>query len=218
MFSEDGRTTIGYINDEATAHTYQVIADMRGQGSAMTAGDLSMVEGLDLLSTGNLATSIIDNVVAVPQLETAGIRWGAAVPPVEQAGDLPWIPMWTDGLAVFSGSDHPDEAKLFVAFLGTEGNRLRMEITGDLSLNMRLAEELNWVGDSEGRQEVLAAVQTARPALFVPDFWTVIEPINEAFDGYMLEDGLSAQEALDEVAPILQENLDQAWATWDQFQ
>jgi multiple sugar transport system substrate-binding protein len=218
MFSEDGRTTIGYINDEATAHTYQVIADMRGQGSAMTAGDLSMVEGLDLLSTGNLATSIIDNVVAVPQLETAGIRWGAAVPPVERAGDLPWIPMWTDGVAVFSGSDHPDEAKLFVAFLGTDGNRLRMEVSGGLPLNMRQAEELNWAGENEGRQEVLAAVQTARPVIFVPDFWTVIEPINEAFDGYMLEDGLSAQEALDEVAPIIQENLDQAWATWDQFQ
>jgi multiple sugar transport system substrate-binding protein len=218
LFSEDGRTAVGYVNDEATVHTHQVIADMRAQGSVISASEASMVEGLDLLSEGKLATSIIDNVVAVRQLETAGIRWGAAVPPVEKAGDLPWVAMWTDGFGVFSQSAHPDEAKLFVTFLGTEGNRLRTEVTGDLPLNMRLAEELNWAGDSEGRQEVLAAVQTARPVLFIPDFWDVIGPIGEGFDGLMLEDGLSAQEAFDEIAPLIQENLDAAWATWDQIQ
>jgi hypothetical protein len=99
--------------------------------------------------------------------------------------------------------------------LGTTGNQLRLETTGDLPLNFTQAEQ--WAGDHEGRQEVLAAVQTARPALFIPDFWGVLDPINEAFDGLMLIDGLSAQEAFDEMAPIVQENLDEAWATWDQI-
>jgi ABC-type glycerol-3-phosphate transport system substrate-binding protein len=218
FFSEDGRTAMGYFNDEATIHTHQVIADMRAAGSAINASDATMMEGIDLLPTGQLATSIIDNVVALRLLEASGIRWGAAVVPVEKEGDLPFVPVWSDGLGVFSASDHPEEAKLFATFLGTEGSRLRMETTGDLPLNMRLAEELNWAGDSEGRQEILAAVQMARPAIFIPDYWGVIDPMVLAFDSLMIEDGLTAQEAFDEVAPLVQENLDESWATWDQIQ
>jgi multiple sugar transport system substrate-binding protein len=218
LFSEDGRTALGYVDDESTLHAYQVIADMNEQGNVINDAQAQQMASTDLLATGNLATSIIDNVVAVPQLEQAGMRWGVAVPPVEKAGDPPYIAMWSDSLGVFSNSEHPEEAKLFVTFLGTEGNRLRVETSGDLPLNMKLAEEIDWAGDSEGRQELLAAVQTARPALFIPDFWTVVDPINEAFGGLMLEDGLSAQEAFAETTPIIQEELDAAWETWDGIQ
>jgi multiple sugar transport system substrate-binding protein len=218
FFSEDGRTAIDYINDEATAHTHQVIADMRAQGSVISATDASLVAGVDLLSTGQLATSIIDNAVAVPQLEEVGINWGAAVPPVEQAGDLPWIPLWSDGLGVFTQSDSPEEAALFATFLGTVGNELRLEVIGDLPLNMSLAEEAGWAAESAGRQEVLEAVQVARPPLFIPDYWGVLDPMNEAFSGLMLEDGMSAQDAFNEIAPIVQDNLDEAWETWDSIQ
>jgi ABC-type glycerol-3-phosphate transport system substrate-binding protein len=188
------------------------------EGSAMSASEQTQMAGVDLLPAGKLATSITDNAVALPLLEASDIRWGAAVAPVEKAGDPPFVPVWSDGLGVFSLSDHPDEALLFATFLGTVGNELRLEITGDLPLNMRLAEEMNWAAGSDGRQEILAAVGTARPTLFIPNYFAVIDPIVEAFSGLMLEDGLSAQEAFDEVAPIVQENLDEAWATWDQIQ
>ncbi len=216
FFSEDGRVAMDYFNDEATTHTHQVIADMIAQGSAISASDAAQFTGVDLISTGQLATAIIDNVIAIAQLETAGVRWGAAVVPVEKAGDAPWVAVWSDGLGVFSGSNTPDEAKLFATFLGTTGNQLRLDITGDLPLNLTLADD--WAGDHEGRQEVLAAVQQARPALFIPDFWGVLDPINEAFDGLMMIDGFPAQDAFDEMAPTVQENLDDAWETWDQIQ
>lgn len=218
FFSEDGRTSTGFVNDETTIHTYQVMADMAAAGTILSPGESSQMEGLDLLSTGQLATSITDNAVALPQLEAANMRWGAAVLPVEKAGDPPYVPIWSDGLGVFAASAHPEEAKLFATFLGTVGNQLRLDVTGDLPLNMRLAEESNWAGDSEGRQEILAAVQTASSPMFIPDFWGVMAPIDEAYGGLMVEDGLSAQEAFDEVTPIIQENLDEAWATWDQLQ
>lgn len=215
FFSEDGRVAEGYFNDEATTHTHQVIADMMAQGSAISASESAQFTGVDLISTGQLATAIIDNVVAIAQLETAGVRWGATVVPVEKEGDAPWVAVWSDGLGVFTGSNTPEEATLFALFLGTKGNEMRLQITGDLPLNLTQAEA--WAGDHEGRQEALAAVQMARPPLFIPDFWGVMDPINEAFDGLMLLDGLSAQEAFDEMAPIVQENLDEAWATWDQI-
>lgn len=216
IFSEDGRSVEGYLNDEATAHTYQVIGDMHTNGSIISASEASLVAGADLLSTGRLATSIIDNAVAVPQLEAQGINWGAAVPPVEKAGDLPWVALWSDGLGVFNLSAHKDEAAMFATFLGTRGNELRLEVTGDLPLNMRLAEEANWAGDSEGRKEVLAAVKTARAPLFIPDYWGVLDPVWDVISGLMLEDGMSAQDALNEVTPDVQDNLDEAWHTWEQ--
>jgi multiple sugar transport system substrate-binding protein len=217
-FSEDGRTAIGYVNDEDTVRAYQVIAEMYADGSVLTGENANMESAANLLVSGQLAMAITDSVLAQPMLEASGIRWGAAVPPVEKAGDPPWAYTGSDELAAFSGSDHPDEAILFVLFYGTEGNRLRYEFTDGLPLNMRLAEELNWAGDNEGRQEMLAAIQTARPSLFVPDWFLVIEPLNEALDGLMIEDGLSAQEALDEIAFVIQDELDRAWEAWDQIQ
>ncbi len=216
LFSPDGRSVDGYLNDEATAHTYQVIADMRAQGSVISAADASLVAGADLLSSGQLATSIIDNAVAVPQLEAQGVNWGAAVPPVEKAGDLPWVALWSDGLGIFKLSQHQEAATEFALFLATRGNELRMSVTGDLPLNMKLAQDQNWAGDSQGRKDVLAAVKTARPPLFIPDYWGVLDPVWEAFNGMMIEDGMSAQDALNEITPEVQDNLDEAWATWDQ--
>ena len=34
----------------------------------------------------------------------------------------------------------------------------------------------------------------------------------------MIEDGMSAKDALDEAAPIVQDELDQQWETWDNTQ
>src|SRR5690606_21129103 len=127
LFSEDGRTAMGYVNDEATVHTHQVIDDMRTNGVVISSAEASQLAGVDLLAGGKLATSITDNAVAVPLLEASGINWGATVPPVEQAGDLPWVPLWSDGLGVFAQSDNPEEATLFALFLGTVGNELRLE-------------------------------------------------------------------------------------------
>jgi multiple sugar transport system substrate-binding protein len=218
FFSEDGRTALGFVDDEATIHTFQVLADMYASGSVMTATDESLVQPTDLLASGQLAMAVTDTVVAQPLLEATDIRWGAAPPPVEQAGDLPWVYTGSDEMAAFAGGNHPEEAIQFVLFYGTEGNRLRYEVSGDLPLNMKLAEELNWAGDSEGRQEMLAAIQTSRPSLFVPEWFGVIEPLSEALNGLMIEDGLSAEEALAETAPIVQDNLDLAWESWDQIQ
>jgi multiple sugar transport system substrate-binding protein len=217
-FSEDLRTVDGYVNDEATVHALQVMADIVDDGSVISNTDAGQFAGDDLLISGKLATTITDNAYAVPLLENTDIRWGASVPPVEQAGDPPHADQWTDGLGVPSGSDTPDEAALFVAFWGREGSRLRMEVTGDLPLNLAMAEEMGWAGDSEGRQDVVDAVSVSTPRVFVPIFGDVFESIEEAFYVYMLEDGMSAEDSLAEVLPIVQENLDAAWETWDSLQ
>ena len=104
-------------------------------------------------------------------MEAVGdINWGVAPVPVETAGDSPWVSSWTDAFGVFADSDNPEPAMKFITFLAAEGNRLRAEI-GGVPLNLNIAEEMDWAGDSVGRQEMLEVMQFGRRGVFVPNFW-----------------------------------------------
>ncbi len=217
-FSADGRNVIGYVNDEATAHFYQLVADMAGTGAILTTADLSLVGNSadDMLASGQLAMAMSDSPIAQPLLEAAGVNWGAAPPPVEVEGDPAWVYTGSDELMALSGSDNLPEALQFILFWATEGNRMRLE-AGGLPMNMRMAEEMDWAEGSEGRQELLQAISLGRSTVFVPTVWGAYEQIAEAINSLMIEDGIPAQEALDEIAPVIQDDLDQLWETWDTF-
>ncbi|MCY4019672.1 MAG: extracellular solute-binding protein [Chloroflexi bacterium] len=218
-FSEDGRSVMGYVNDEATAHFYQVVADMAGTDGILSSADLSLVgnSANDMLAAGQLAMAMADSPIAQPLLEAAGVNWGAAPPPVEAEGDPAWVYTGSDELMALSGSDNLQEALQFILFWATEGNRMRAE-AGGLPMNMRMAEEMNWAEGSEGRQELLEAINLGRSTVFVPTVWGAYGEIAEAINSLMIEDGIPAQEALDEIAPIIQDDLDQLWETWDTFE
>lgn len=220
MISEDARQVAGFINDEPTKHAYEVLTNMIAQGHAPSGSivqSLGMDGSSDLFLQGKLAMAIGD-FAEITALEAAGIDYGVATLPVEQAGDAPYLPMWTDAFAVFVDSDHPAEAAEFVAFLGTEGQRLRVEVTGQPPLSARAAEEYGWVeqGNTAGRQEFLEVVGTGSPLMFVPGFGDVVAPLSDMFS--LVADGeVTAAQALDEVAPRMQDSLDQAWVTWEQL-
>ncbi|MCY4073435.1 MAG: extracellular solute-binding protein [Chloroflexi bacterium] len=218
-FSEDGRSVMGYVNDEATAHFYQVVADMAGTDGILTSADLSLAgnSANDMLASGQLAMAMADSPIAQPLLEAAGVNWGAAPPPVEAEGDPAWVYTGSDEMMALSGSDNLEEALRFILFWATEGNRMRAE-AGGLPMNMRMAEEMNWAEGSEGRQELLEAINLGRSTVFVPTVWGAYGEIAEAINSLMIEDGIPAQEALDEIAPIIQDDLDQLWETWDTFE
>ena len=218
-FSDDGRSVIGHVNDEATAHFYQVVADMAATDAILTGADMSLVGNSadGLLASGQLAMAMADSPIAQPLLEAAGVNWGAAPPPVESEGDPAWVYTGSDELMALSGSDNLQEALQFVLFWATEGNRMRLE-SGGLPMNMRMAEEMNWAEGSEGRQELLEAINLGRSTVFVPTVWGAYGEIAEAINSLMIEDGMSAQDALDEITPAIQEDLDQLWETWDTFE
>ena len=220
MFSEDGRHTAGLVNDESTKHAYEVLTQMVVDGVAPSG---SIMESLgtegpeDLFLQGKVAMAI-GSSTGIEDLEAAGIDYGVATLPVEQAGDPPYVGVWTDAFAVFSDSDHPEEAAEFIAFLGTEGQRLRVEMIGDAPLSMAAAEEAGWAeqGAVEGREQFLQVIGQAKPGVFVPGFWDVVAPLADAFN-LIVEGDVTAAEALDEVAPRMQDSLDQNWETWDQI-
>jgi ABC-type glycerol-3-phosphate transport system substrate-binding protein len=221
FLSEDGRTVAGLINDEPTKHAYEVLGNMVAQGYAPSESIMQSMgaeTGGDLFLQQKLAMSIGD-FADIAKLEAAGIDYGVATLPVEKAGDEPYLPMWTDSFAVFSGSDHPEEAKEFVTFLATEGQRLRVEVTGQPPLSAKAAEEYGWVdqGNSEARHQFLEVIGSGSPLLlFVPGFGDVTAPLADAFN-QIAGGEVSASEALDAAAPRMQESLDKAWETWEQL-
>jgi ABC-type glycerol-3-phosphate transport system substrate-binding protein len=160
---------------------------------------------------------VIGDFAQITDLEAAGVNYGVATLPVEQEGDAPYLPLWTDSFAVFSNSDNPAEAADFVAFLGTEGQRLRVEVTGQPPLSASAAEEFGWVaqGNTAGRQEFLETIGTASALMFVPGFQSVVSPLEDAFN--QMAAGEVTADVLDELAPRMQESLDEAWATWEQI-
>lgn len=214
-FSADGKKAVGFINDDATVHTYQVMAQMIKDGTAPSTSDMQQLGDVDVLAQKKQAMTIIDNTV-ISTLEAQGIRYGAAPAPVEQKGDKPFVISWTDAFGAFSQSKHPKEALEFLAFLGTDGNQLRETVANALPLNLVLATKTNWTGTNEGRKEVLEVIKLARPTIFVPGFYEITAPLNDAFNS-IIEGQKQPKEAMDEAATQVQDNLDKAWDTWNKI-
>jgi multiple sugar transport system substrate-binding protein len=216
LFSEDGRRVEGYLNDAPTVHMYDVLATMVRDGISPAESDFEFFGDTDPLATGQMAMTFIDNVVGIPTLEKAEIPWGAAPTPVEKEGDLPWVGSWTDSWSVFSDTDQAAAAKAFLGFVATEGNRLRAR-AGQQPLNNAIAEEEDWAGDSPGRADALEVAKLARPNIFLPaGIFTLDGPLWDAFS-LMVEENMSAQEAMDQAAADIQSNLDRAWSTYEQI-
>jgi hypothetical protein len=83
-----------------------------------------------------------------------------------------------------------------------------------MSLDLTVAEELGWAEESAGRREALEVMALSHPDIFVAGFWDVTDPLWDSF-ALVVEGDMTAQEALDEVAPQMQERLDRAWQTWE---
>jgi maltose-binding protein MalE len=111
-------------------------------------------------------------------------------------------------------TDHPKEAEEFVDYVATEGQRLRYQTSGDMPLDLNIAKEVNWANGIPGREDGLEVLSHARPMVFVPNRWDVAGPYYDAW-GFVLDGEKTAQEALDDAAPAIQENLDKAWEDWN---
>ncbi len=213
VVSPDGRTVDGVVNGPTSVSVHEQIASLFINGCAPSLNVMDpWQQGVDFFSQGQLAMVVTD-FQSLFKIENANINYGVAHPPSPE-GVQPFFNVWTDSIGVFAGAPHPEEAKLFVAFQGTEGQRVRVEVTGDVPVSSAVAEELDWASDIAGRHEALQVLEHARPNVNMPNRWEVAGPLFDAF-GYIVSEEKSAQEALDEAAPLMQENLDKEWADWE---
>lgn len=214
FFSADGRTATGYVNGPEVVHQFELLAGgyERGCFPAPNAVD-PWSQGMDYFAAGQLGMVITD-FAGLAKVENAGINYGSTGPPTPE-GVEPFFFVWTDSVAALSTSEHPEEAMAFIAFLATEGQRIRYETTGDIPLDLAIADEVNWAAGIPGREEGLEVLSHARPRIFIPNRGDVSEdPYADAW-GFVLAGEKTAQEALDDVAPAIQENLDREWEAWE---
>ena len=65
--------------------------------------------------------------------------------------------------------------------------------------------------------DVLEVAKLARENIFLPaNIFTLDGPLWDAF-GLMVDEDMSAQEAMDQAASDIQSNLDRAWSTYEQI-
>ncbi len=217
LFSEDGRSVTGLVDDEATIHAWEVLGKMARDGVGITGAEQEAagIESTDLLATHQLAMAIGDNT-AVGELQAQGIDVGVAPLPVERSGDPVWASTWMDMWAVPTKASHPAEATELVVWIATEGNRIRAE-GGAPPLDLQLAKDSGWAAGAPERQVILDLAGQAKQRAFIPGFFSVLGPILEDAFTSILETG-DAGSALREAAPLLQEDLDREWETWDKIQ
>lgn len=212
--SPDGKKVAGYMNSPRTIATAQTLADgiKRKCAPSLSKAFDPWAQGEDYFAQGKLA-SVIANYDNLTRYEKAGINYGVAAIPTPPGVD-PFFSIWTDGIGAFKGTAHPAEAKEFVAFYATQGQRIRSQITGDVPLDLKVAKQINWAHGIPGREEGLQILPHSRPPVFVPDRWATYGPAFDAF-GYITSGHKTAQQAYNDAVPAIQDNLNKAWQVWD---
>lgn len=213
FFSPDGHTAEGYTNSPEMAHQVDILANAYKQGCLPSQNILDPWEqGRDYFAKGQLAMVITD-FQDLDKVEHAGINYGATAPPTPTGVD-PYFFTWSDNVAIMASTDHATEAKEFVAYVSTEGQKVRYQTKGAVPLDLSIAKDVNWANNIPGREDGLELLSHARAMVFVPNRWDVIDPFYDAW-GFVLDGDKTAQQALDDAAPAIQENLDKAWKDWD---
>jgi multiple sugar transport system substrate-binding protein len=214
MFSSDGKTATGYSNGPDFVHQVEVLASGYDRGCLPTSNIMDPWEqGRDYFAQGKLGMVITD-FQDLDKVEKAGINYGSTAVPTP-AGVTPYFFVWTDSVGVMASTDNPVEAKEFIGFLTTEGQKIRYQASGDMPLNLQTAQDVNWANGVPGREDGLEILAHARPLVFVPDRWDVVGPYYDAWD-LVLGGDKTAQEAMDDATPAIQENLDNAWQDWEE--
>jgi multiple sugar transport system substrate-binding protein len=214
-FSNDGKRIDGLVNDESTIHMYEVLAGLGRDKVSPSPAEVELVSRGDMLGSGKLAMAITDMEYATKTLEQAKFRWGAAPPPVEKAGDPSFVFVGTDKYGAFTASKNPATAKALVAYIATEGNRIRMEKTDQPPLDATMLA--NWAGNNASRREVVAVLSTSkRPGLFVPGFWEVLATLSDLY-AQMANGEANPRAAIVKETPELQSKLDREWETWEKI-
>ena len=204
------------MNGPDFVHQFEVLASgVRRRAASRRSNILDPWEqGRDYFAQGQLAMVITD-FQDLRQGRERGHQLRLDRRRRRPTGVEPYFFVWTDSVGVMADSDNPEEAKDFIAFLTTEGQQIRYETSGDIPLDLAVAEEVDWATGVPGREDGLEVLSHARPLVFVPNRWDVVGPYYDAW-GFVLGGEKTAQEALDDAAPAIQENLDKAWEDWEE--
>ncbi len=210
-----GHKVTGYLNSPRTVRMFAALAGMVHDGAAPSSAAGQLLSNVNIFASGQQAMTV-DSAEEFNFADAKHLHYGVAPVPVP-AGEKPWVSTWTDAWGVFSGSKHPKEAEEFLAFIWTQGQDIRVKVTGQLPLDYTVADRLHWAGTNAAKAQFLQVLKLARPNVFAPNLFSILGALDDPFN--LIANGKeSAQKALDDVTPRIQQNLDQAWQTWNEIQ
>jgi multiple sugar transport system substrate-binding protein len=214
VFGEDGRTALGNMNAPALAEAFEIGAGLINDGFAPSSSVLETIAESDLFAQGQIAITWSD-FSAVPTYQEAEVDFGMT-PFFVVEGQEDFVDTWTAPWGTFADSPHPEDALLLLEFMATDAQEVQMEATPDPPLSTVVAEEANYGADDPIKQEFLRVLENARPLVYTPPGVETWDPV-EVMRLLTIEGQTDAQAILDEMAAASQEELDAAWARWDDF-
>lgn len=167
----------------------------------------------DLFAAGEVSMTIADNFL-IDTLDANNVEWGVAPTPV-RPGQEPYVSVWTTGMGITETAKHPDEAADYLALFATIGQEYQAD-EGLMPLDYAVADRL-FSSNSPSHRQFAAISRLARPSVWTPNPRDWQAPIQDAWNAATAGD-LSVQDALEDVEPKAQQELDTQWRIWEQDQ
>jgi ABC-type glycerol-3-phosphate transport system substrate-binding protein len=152
------------LRSAPSANVTAIMSSAYKRGCLPSSNILQAGQGVDFFAEGKLGM-VVGDYLGLKKVQAAGINWGTTAVPTPK-GYPPYFFSWSDSVGVMATTDHPDEAKEFVTFVATQGQKIRFETTGDIPLDSKVADKVNWAGGIPGREEGLQIAKHARAAIF----------------------------------------------------
>ncbi|MCC6803219.1 MAG: sugar ABC transporter substrate-binding protein [Anaerolineae bacterium] len=202
LISEDGTTTTGYMNSQATVDAVQWYVDLFDTHHvAPNKTDLAAFAGVDLFATQQAAMlwNGVWNINGYAEGDNAlTFNWGTSILPAGSAGNANAL-CWA-GFAVYSGSENKDLAWEFIKYIAA-GDGAKDFAEYALTTVQSIAEGQGLVDDPY-KGQVMADLANVQP---IPDFTTQYwADCGDKFFKQELETvmtgGVAVQEAMDKAA------------------
>jgi multiple sugar transport system substrate-binding protein len=207
LMNEDGTKIEGYLNSPETVEAVQYYVDLytKDKVSPSPADVSTTYKGVDLFQTGKVAMQITGIWPQSGYEADPNFKFGVVGIPMkkERANAVCWA-----GLGLYKGSKNPDQAWLFLRYIGGEAGQTAFAKNGLPSMPS-VAEALK-TSENPNKAAFLNENQYLKPLPDMRTRWyndTVAKYFGEALDKLLAEGG-DVKPALDDAAQKAQAELD----------
>lgn len=216
----DGRNLVDNVTTSDWINTFEILVTAYNEKLTLdTAGDLIGTSStIELFAQGKLG--MMDASLAdAKYLRDAGVNVALVGQPVVTPGWEGNAGAFMDPFGIMSGSDHPEEAWLFLKFLTYEVGLMKANSDAEEwgSNSPSIIEQAKEWADGTDDPLVDANVTLIERVVappFNPDVWAVTGSFYEYWR-LMTEENLDVKTALQAMAEEGQEKLDQLWSDFD---
>jgi len=224
---DDGRSCEGNANTDDWINAWEVMMtayeeDLTPESAGVWFDDIED----DMFIAGKMGMTYATLGDAVYARST-GLDVGLTGQPVVTEGWSGNVGGWNNSYSIMAGSEHPEEAWLFLKFLSTEAP-LNVPLSTDMTLSdlpglpglpcyLPLHEEgriAELIAEDQLVAESVVLMSHIVPPPFSPDPWTSFDEFWGVFS-LVEEEGMTVEEAVNASTEVCQEATDELWDVFD---